>query len=80
VCLRVTIAVIKYHDKKQVGERKVYLLYTFVSMFVTTGNQDRNSNRAGTWRQKLMQRPRRGAAYWLALHSLLSLLSYRTQE
>ena len=25
-------------------------------------------------------RPRRGAAYWLALHGLFSLLSYRTQD
>ena len=27
-----------------------------------------------------MQRPWKGAAYWLALHGLLSLLSYRTQD
>ena len=27
-----------------------------------------------------MQRPWRGAAYWLAPHGLLSLLSYRTQD
>jgi hypothetical protein len=27
-----------------------------------------------------MQRPRRGAAYWLASHGLLSLLSQRTQD
>ena len=29
------------------------------------GSQDRNSNRAGSWRQELMQRPWRDAAYWL---------------
>jgi hypothetical protein len=35
---------------------------------------------AGSWRQKLMmQRPWRGADYWLAYHVLLNLLSYRTQ-
>ena len=34
--------------------------------------------KAGTWRQELKQRPWRGAAYWLALHGLLSLLSYKT--
>jgi hypothetical protein len=33
--------------------------------FVTEGSQDRNSNRAGFWRQELMLR--RGAAYWCAL-------------
>ena len=27
-----------------------------------------------------MLRPWRGAVYWLALHGLLSLLSYRTQD
>ena len=27
-----------------------------------------------------MQRPWRGAAYWLAFHGLLSLLSYRAQD
>ena len=30
--------------------------------------------------QELMQRPWKGAAYWLAHHGLLSLLSYRTQN
>jgi hypothetical protein len=29
---------------------------------------------------ELMQKPWRGAAYWLAPHDLLSLLSYRTQD
>jgi len=42
--------------------------------------QDRKSHRAGTWSQELMQSPWRSAAYWLALHGLLSLLSYRTQN
>jgi hypothetical protein len=31
------------------------------------------------WRQELMQRPWRDAAYWLASHGFLCLLSYRTQ-
>ena len=35
---------------------------------------------AGTWRQELMQRPWKGAAYWLAPRGLLNLLSYRTQD
>jgi hypothetical protein len=41
--------------------------------FITEGNQNRDSNRAGTWRrQKQMQRPWRGAAYWLAPDGLLT--------
>jgi hypothetical protein len=40
----------------------------------------RNSNRSGTWKQELMQSSWRGAAYWLASHGFLGLLSYRTQD
>jgi hypothetical protein len=36
----------------------------FSSLFITGGSQDRNSNRAGTWKQELMQRPWRNTAYW----------------
>lgn len=32
--------------------------------------------RAGAWRQELMQRPQRNAAYWLAPPGLFSLLPY----
>ena len=54
--------------------------YASRSVFIIEGNQDRNSNRKGTWRQDLMQRPRRSAAYWLTPHGLLILRSYRTQD
>ena len=60
--------------KKQVGEESVYSAYTSILVFITKGSLDRHSNRAGTWRQELMQRPWRRAAYWLVLHGLLSLL------
>ena len=65
--------------KKQVGEERVYVAYTSALLFITEGSQDRNSNRAGTWRQELMQRSWRNAAYWLAHHDLLKLLYYRTR-
>jgi hypothetical protein len=46
--------------KKQVGKERVYLAYTSVSLFIMEGSQDR----------ELMQRPLKGAAYWLASHGL----------
>jgi hypothetical protein len=55
------------------GKEMIYLAYLSTLLFIIKANQD--SNRAGTWRQELMQRPWRSAAYWLAPHGLLSLLS-----
>ena len=65
--------------KEQVVEESVYLAYISILLFIIEVSQDGNSNRAGTWRQELMQKPWRGAAYWLAPHGLFSLLSYRTR-
>jgi hypothetical protein len=65
--------------KKKVREERVYSVYTSTLLFITKGSQNRNSHRAGTWRQELMQRPWRGADYWLAFPGFLSLLSHRTQ-
>ena len=59
--------------QKQVGEERVDLAYTSILLFIIKGSQDRNSNRAGTWRQELMQRPwGRGAAYYLASPAYLA--------
>jgi hypothetical protein len=58
VFVRVSI-VMKYCDLKQVVEERVYLIYASILLFVIEGIQDRNSNMAETWRQKLMQRPQR---------------------
>jgi hypothetical protein len=38
-----------------------------MSLLIIKGHQGRNSKRAGTWRQELMQRPWMDAAYWLAI-------------
>jgi hypothetical protein len=66
--------------KKQIGEEKVYSAYTSSLLFITKRNKDRNPHRAETWRQELMQRPWRSAAYWLASPGLLSFLSYRISD
>ena len=75
---------------KQPGKERVFFLFCFVFLFffffgcktispsTNKGSQDRNSNRAGTLKQELMQMLRRSAAYWLAPHGLLGLISYRT--
>jgi hypothetical protein len=49
-------------------------------LHIIGGSQDRNSSRDRIWRRELMQRPWKGAAYWLVCHGLPSLRSYRTQD
>jgi hypothetical protein len=66
--------------KKQDGEERIYLAYISTLLFITKGSHKRNSSMAGIWRQELIQRPWRSAAYWPASHSLLSLLFYRTHN
>jgi hypothetical protein len=64
--------------KKWVGElgRKGFIWLMLPNPWsLIGGGQDRNS-----WRQELMQRPWRDAAYWLAPRGLSSLLSYRAQD
>ena len=71
---------VKLHDQKQLREERVYFIYTSGNNPSLRKNHVRNSHRAGTWRQELMQRPWRSAAYWLAPHGLLNLLSSTTQD
>jgi hypothetical protein len=81
VCLtRVSIVATKHSNEMKVGEERVYLAYMSTALFIPEGSQDRNSSRAGTWRQELMQRSWRDAAHWLASRGLFSLLSNRIQE
>jgi hypothetical protein len=63
--------------KKKVGEERVYSTYTSTLLFITKGSQDRTSHRARTWRQELMQRPWRDAAYWLVIAQLVFLREHR---
>jgi hypothetical protein len=46
--------------KENLGEDRVYLAYTSISLKEVQG---RNSSKAGTWRQELMLRQWRDAAY-----------------
>jgi hypothetical protein len=67
VLVRVTSAMMKHHYQKQAEEERVYLAYTSISLFITEESQDRSSNMAGSWRQKLMQRQ------WRLLTGLLPM-------
>ena len=70
----------KHHGQKQPGvERAVWLVFPNHCSSLKEVRAE-TKDRARAWRQKLMQRPWRGAAYWFAPHGLLSLLSYRTQD
>jgi hypothetical protein len=53
---RVTISVTQRHDQKQ-RKRKGFTWLRLNTFLITERNQNRNSNKPGTWRQKLMQRP-----------------------
>lgn len=53
---RATLAVMKHYDPKQVGEKRIYLVYNSVSLCIMRGSQDKSSNRARTWRWSLTRR------------------------
>jgi hypothetical protein len=64
--------------KKQVGEERVYSAYT---LHTAVHHQRKSGLELKQVRkQELMQRPWRDVSYWFASPSLLSLLSYRTQD
>ena len=54
-CLRVSIAAAKQHEQSKYWRKGPFWL-TLQQHFVIEGDQDRNSNRIGTWRQELVQR------------------------
>lgn len=53
--------------------------FSFQVIVIVNGSQVREV-KAGNWRQKMKQRPRKSAAYRLAPQSLLGLLYYTTQD
>ena len=62
------VAVIKLHDLSKVGRRGIIWLVLphHCASLKEVGT--------GSWKQELMQRLWKGAAYWLAPHDLLNLL------
>jgi hypothetical protein len=60
--------------ERQVGKQRVYLPSTSI-LFIVGGSQNRNTNRAGDWKQEPKQKLWRGTANWLVLLCFLNLLS-----
>jgi hypothetical protein len=77
VLVRVTIAVMKHHDQKQLGEERVYMAYQCSSLKeVRTGTQARQEPGGRSW-----CRGHGGVLLTeLAPHGLLRLLSYKTWD
>jgi hypothetical protein len=74
ICLRVSTAVTKHHDQEASwGGKGLSGLY-FHNYVHHQRKSGQELHRAGTWRQELMQRPWKGAVYWLVSYGLLSLL------
>ena len=74
-------AVMKHHDQKASwGGKGLLGLHFSIAVHQWRKKSGQELSRAGSWRQELMQRPRRGAAYWFASHGLLSSPFYRTQD
>jgi hypothetical protein len=75
VQVRVSSAVMRHHEQKINRRGKgLFKLPQSLPSWKKSG-QELKQGRTGTRRQKLMQRPWRGAAYWLGSGGLLSLLS-----
>ena len=64
ILARVSMAVIKHHVKKQLGEERVY---STLSLWVDHGVKPGQELRAGMWRQELKHKACRTAPYWLVL-------------
>lgn len=77
--IRLTVAVMKPHNQKQLEDERVYLDYISQST-VHRWSQGKKSNWAETWGQDLMQGPGTGAAFWLSADGLFSLLFYPNQK
>jgi hypothetical protein len=55
----------KHHDQKsKLGKRGLFGLHFHIVVHLK-GSQGRNSSKAGTWRQDLMQRPWREGALFI---------------
>ena len=62
--------------KKQVGDERAFLAYSSTLLFITKGNQDWNSSRAGTWKQELIDAKAMEGCFLLACFPWLAQLAF----
>jgi hypothetical protein len=66
---------------KQLGEERVYSTYGSISLYIIKGSQHRNSQPGKNLEAGADDaRPQRRATYWLVLHDVFSLCSYRSKD
>lgn len=65
VMVRVTIAVIKHHDQKELGEERGYITHSSIQHLVSRMTDSRKSSRAAAWRKEMRQTQYKYAAYFL---------------
>ena len=79
--VRVPTAAIRHHNQRKIGEERVYLAYTSISLFIIEGEKSGQELKQGRNLEAGADSEAMGyAAYWLPPHGLLSLLSYRTHK
>lgn len=71
---RVIIPVMKYHDQRNLGRKKVFSVYASTSQFIIKGLQDRNPKRSRNLKAgaDVEAVEESGAAHWLALQKCLA--------
>ena len=78
--VRVSFVVMEHDDQKAIWGRKGLLGLYFHTSVHHRRKSGQKLKQSWNLEQELMQKPWRSDAYWIALHGLLSLLSYRTQN
>lgn len=57
VLVRITIAMMKHHDQKKLGEEMVCFVHLLNESPLKEANAGTQTRREGTWRQELIQKP-----------------------
>lgn len=79
ILVKLSLAVKKHRDQKQLREERVYSILYFQVM-LHHGGKSAQKPKAGTWTWEQKQRQQKLPAYWYAFQGLLSLISYTPHD